>query len=164
MSKEEPYGSGEKTTLLDKILDLDQKTAMKLILKGFIIAIIFGAATMTSRSIATNAGTWANLQDEMNKQNYWDGEYGIQEYRERQEKIDETTFWMQYQQVIIGNICRLFINLALVVVIIGFLGLASSKQMDEKHRYISFLLAGMILFVVMFTSLFSNINIQITNP
>ena len=151
----------EKKSILDKILDMDQRTAMKLVLQGFIIAVIFGAATLTSRSVATNSANWQALQSHQNKQEFWDGEIGNQEYLERQREIEETGFWMTYQQVIIGNICRLFINLALIVVIIGFLGLASQKEMDDKHRLISFLLAGMILIVIMFTSLFNNITVQI---
>ena len=68
---------------------------------------------------------------------------------------------MEYQVIIIGNIARIGVNVGLFFIVIGFLSFALNDKFDEKTRRIYLVLAGAILFVIMLTTFFSQIAIQI---
>lgn len=150
----------EKKSLIDSIIDMDQRTATRIIVKGFLIAVIFGTVLLTSRSVMNNADTWMAMKYQENRMNYWEGEYGLQEFRERQEDIDYQYQWMRYQYVILGTIARLGVNLAMVLVVIGFLGLASNKEQDSKYRLMALVFGGLILLIMMFTTFFTNFSLS----
>ncbi|UCD02160.1 MAG: hypothetical protein JSV23_03860 [Promethearchaeota archaeon] len=153
---------GERGSFFDRLPLLDKNRATKFIVYGLIVAILFGLMMMISRSIALNAGTWQNLANQENLMNYWDGVYGYNDYIRRQQEIYEITYWMQWQDVIFMNIARVGVNVALFFILIGFLSFAVNDKLDERTRRISLILAGLILFVIMFTTFFASISISVS--
>lgn len=152
---------GERDSILDRIPLLDKNKATKFIVYGLIIAILFGLMMMISRSIAQNASTWENLANQENEMSYWNGDYGFNDYIKRQEEIDRTRYWMEWQTVIFMNIARVGVNISLIFMTIGFLSFALNDKLDERTRRISMIIAGLILFVLMFTTFFSAISITV---
>ena len=152
--------SSRKKDLFDKLPLMDKRRATKFIIYGLVIAVIFGTVLMTSKSVSANADNWAALADQENKQNFWDGEYGYQEYLERSKEIDRTQLWMKYQVVVFGNLARIAINIGLIFVFIGFIGFATNDNIDERTRRIALILAFVVLFMVMVTTFYTNITLM----
>ncbi|MFX0106179.1 MAG: hypothetical protein ACFE75_11915 [Candidatus Hodarchaeota archaeon] len=153
---------GERESFFDRLPLLDKNRATKFIVYGLIVAILFGLMMMISRSIAQNAGTWNNLAHQENLMNYWNGLYGYNDYIQREQEIYETMYWMQWQDVIFMNIARVGVNIALFFILIGFLSFAVNEKLDDRTRRISLILAGLILFVIMFTTFFASISISVS--
>ncbi|NHJ24979.1 MAG: hypothetical protein EAX89_10410 [Candidatus Lokiarchaeota archaeon] len=153
----------ERGVSLYERLPLDNKEkAMKFLIYGLLTAVIFGTILMVSKSISDNAGTWQNLDNQQNEMNYMQGVYGYNDYIERLEKTALIAYWMQYQEVIVGNIARIGVNIGLIFIMIAFVSFALNDKLDERTRRISLTLAGVVLFVVMFTTFFSNIAIFVS--
>lgn len=152
---------GEERSFFDRLPLLDKNKATKYIIYGLLAAILFGLVMMISRSIAQNAGTWYNLAFQENQMNYWNGVYGFNDYIQRLEEIEKTMYWMQWQDVIFMNIARVGVNVSLFFILIGFLSFAVNDKIDEKTRRISLVIAGLILFVIMFTTFFATISITV---
>jgi hypothetical protein len=148
--------------LISNILDLDKKRAMKFIIYGLIVAIIFGTVMMVSRSINDNSYSWEDLANEENIQNYNNGLYGYEEYLKRAEEIDLIAYWMRIQDVIFINISRVGVNISLLFIAIGFIGLGVNSDLDERTKRISLIIGGIILIVLMFTTFFTNIEIDVS--
>jgi hypothetical protein len=151
-----------KASFFDKLPLLDKNRAAKFIIYGIFIAILFGLMLMISQSVAANAAQWEALADDENYFNYINGLYGYNDYIVRQEEIDRIGLWMRYQDVIFMNIARVGVNIGLVFVLIGFLSFAVNDKIDEHTRRIALIIAGLILFIMMFTTLFSSISVSIT--
>ena len=151
-----------KASLFDKLPLLDKNRAAKFVIYGIIIAILFGLMMMISRSIADNATQWATLLNQENLISYWNGAYGYNDFVEKQQEILRIQYWMSYQDVIFMNIARVGINIGLVFVLIGFLSFGINDKIDENTRKISLIIAGLVLFIMMFTTLFSSISVTIT--
>jgi len=149
-------------SLFDKLPLLDKNRATKFIVYGLLIGILFGLMMMVSRSIAANAYDWEYLADQENDIAYWNGLYGYNDYIERQEEIDRIGFWMRFQDVIFMNIARVGINIGLVFVLIGFLSFAVNEKIDEHTRRIALIIAGLVLFLMLFTTFFSSISVDIS--
>ncbi|MFX1307321.1 MAG: hypothetical protein ACFFDG_10955, partial [Promethearchaeota archaeon] len=84
------------------------------------------------------------------------------DYIQKLEEIEKTMYWMQFQDVIFMNIARVGVNISLFFILIGFLSFAVNDKIDEKTRRIFLIIAGLILFVIMFTTLFSSISISVS--
>ena len=144
--------SGErKASIYDSIPNMDKNKAMKYVVKGLVIAILFGAIMMTSLSIAANADEWKTLADKENEEAYWDGDYGYNEYVERREDNERTQYWMDYQQVIVVNIARIGIYLGFLSIFVGLMGLVTNETLDEKTRWICLILASTIIVAMLFS-------------
>ncbi len=152
---------GEEKGFFDRLPLMDKNKATKFIIYGLVAAVLFGLIMMISRSIAQNAGTWENLENQRNEINYWNGDYGYNDYIRRQEEIDEIRYWMEWQDVVFMNIARVGVNISLIFILIGFLSFAVNDKIDEKTRRISLIIAGLVLFVLMFTTFFSSISISV---
>jgi hypothetical protein len=152
----------KKSRLFENIPLMDKRKAMKFIIYGLIAAILFGLIMMISRSIDQNASSWETLANQENEMNYWNGVYGYSDYLRRQEEIDRTRYWMEFQDVIFMNIARVGVNIALVFMVIGFLSLGVAENIDERTRRIYLIIAGLILFVIMFTTFFAAISISVS--
>jgi len=150
-----------KASIFDKLPLLDKNRAAKFVIYGLLIAIIFGTMMMISRSVADNSSQWADLADKENQISYWNGEYGYNDYIERQQEILRIENWMNYQDVIFMNIARIGINIGLIFCITGFLSFAVNDKIDENTRKISLIIAGLILFLIMFTTFFSGIYVAV---
>lgn len=148
--------------LLRNVLSLDKKKAIKFIIYGLVVAVIFGTIMMVSRSIDNNAYSWQNLANEENLQNYNSGMYGYEAYLKRAQQIDIIGYWMQFQDVIFINIARIGVNISLVFITVGFISLGVNSDLDEKTRKICIILGGSILIVLMFTTFFTNIGISVS--
>ena len=153
---------GDERSFFDKLPLLDKNKATKYIIYGLLAALLFGLMMMISRSIAQNAGTWYNLAYQENQINYWNGVYGYNDYIQKNEEIEETMYWMQWQDVIFMNIARVGVNISLFFILIGFLSFAVNDKIDERTRRICLIISGLILFVIMFTTLFASICITVS--
>jgi len=147
--------------LWDKLIDMDRRKATKFIIGGMIFAIIFGTIALISISIANNSYEWKIYMLQENDLGYWRGDYGNQEYLERDEEIEARAYWMSFQEVIFENIARVGVNFGLIFVMVGFIGYSADEDMDPKKRQVSFLLAALIITIVMFTALSSGVTINI---
>lgn len=152
---------GEERGFFDKLPLMDKNKATKFIVYGLVVAVLFGLIMMISRSVSQNAAKWENLENQRNEINYWNGEYGFNDFIKRQEEIDEIRYWMEWQDVIFMNIARVGVNISLIFMVIGFLSFAVNDKLDEGTRKISLIIAGLILFVIMFTTFFSAIAITV---
>lgn len=148
-------------SFFDRLPLMDKKKATRFIVYGLVAAVLLGLIMMISRSIDQNAAAWQDLEDQRNRVSYWNGEYGFNDYIKRQEEIEETRFWMEWQDVIFMNIARVGVNIALIFIVIGFLSFAVNDKLDEKTRRISLVIAGLVLFVLMFTTFFAAITITV---
>ena len=153
---------GEEKSFFDRLPLLDKNKATKFVIYGLLVAILFGLMMMISRSIDQNAYSWYVLENQENEMSYWDGVYGYNDYIQRREEIEQTYYWMQWQDVIFVNIARVGVNVSMFFILIGFLSFAVNDKIDEKTRRIFLILAGLILFVIMFTTLFSSISISVS--
>ena len=117
---------------------------------------------MISKSIADNAYTWFLLESQQNEMNYMQGLYGYNDYIVKLERANLYYYWMEYQVVIVGNIARIGVNIGMFFIAIAFLSFALNDKFDEKARRIYLILAGLILFVIMFTTFFSQIAVQVS--
>ena len=152
----------EERSFFDRLPLLDKNKATKFIVYGLLVAILFGLVMMISRSIAQNASSWYNIAIQQNEMKYWNGVYGFNDYIQRFEEIEETYYWMQWQDVIFVNIARVGVNISMFFILIGFLSFAVNDKIEEKTRRIFLIIAGLILFVIMFTTLFSSISISVS--
>ncbi|MHA1915493.1 MAG: hypothetical protein ACW986_17600 [Promethearchaeota archaeon] len=152
---------GERDSFFDKLPLMDKNKATKFIVYGLIVAIAFGLVMGISRSIAQNASTWETLENQRNEMNYWNGEYGYNDFIKRQEEIDEIRYWMEWQDVIFMNIARVGVNISMLFILVGFLSFAVNEKLDERTRRISLIISGLVLFVLMFTTFFSAISITV---
>ena len=153
---------GERESFFNRLPLLDKNKATKYIIYGLLVAILFGLMMMISRSIAQNAQSWEYLADQENNMNYWNGLYGYNDYIQRQEEIERIRYWMEWQDVIFVNIARVGVNVALFFILIGFISFAVNDKIDDRTRRISLIIAGLILFVIMFTTFFASISISVS--
>ena len=151
-----------KIKLYDLLPIMDKEKATKFLIYGLLVAIIFGTILMISKSIADNAYTWFLIESQQNEMNYMQGLYGYNDYVEKIERATLLYYWMDFQVVIVGNIARIGVNIGLFFIVVGFLSFALNDQFDEKSRRIYLILAGTILFVIMVTTFFSQIAVQIS--
>ncbi len=150
-----------KVSLFDVLPVMNKEKATKFLMYGLLIAIIFGTMLMISKSIADNAYTWLLLENQQNEMNYMQGLYGYNDYIVKIERANLIRYWMEYQVIIIGNIARIGVNVGLFFIVVGFLSFALNDKFDERSRRIYLILAGAILFVIMLTTFFSQISIQV---
>ena len=150
-----------KVSLFDVLPVMNKEKATKFIMYGLLIAIIFGTMLMISKSIADNAYTWLLLENQQNEMNYMQGLYGYNDYIVKIERANLIRYWMEYQIIIIGNIAKIGVNVGLFFIVVGFLSFALNEKFDERSRRIFLILAGAILFVIMLTTFFSQISIQV---
>ena len=155
-------GEDRKKSLYDMLPMMDKERATKFLIYGLLVAIIFGTVLMISKSIADNAYTWFLLESQQNEMNYMQGLYGYNDYIVKAERANLIYYWMEYQVVIIGNIARIGVNIGMFFIAIAFASFALNDKFDEKSRRIYLVLAGLILFVIIFTTFFSQISVQVS--
>lgn len=151
-----------KIKLYDLLPIMDKEKATKFLIYGLLVAIIFGTILMISKSISDNAYTWFLIESQQNEVNYMQGLYGYNDYIEKIERATLLYYWMDYQVVIVGNIARIGVNIGLFFIVIAFFSFALNDKFDEKSRRIYLILAGAILFIIMVTTFFSQIAIQVS--
>ncbi len=150
-----------KVGIFDMLPVMNKERATKFLIYGLLIAIIFGTILMISKSIADNAATWLSLENQQNEMNYMQGLYGYNDYIVKAERAILIRYWMEYQVIILGNISRIGVNVGMFFIAIAFLSFALNDKFDEKTRRIYLILAGVILFVIMVTTFFSQIVVQV---
>ncbi|MBN1216353.1 MAG: hypothetical protein JXA99_13040 [Candidatus Lokiarchaeota archaeon] len=141
---------------------MDQRKATKYIGRGFLVAILFIA--IMGVSIAINAGRtdWSTWQYNRIEDQY---DWGDITLAQRNEQRDAVDFWvevMHMQNVIISPICRFGMNIALAFVFVGLIGLAFTGTGDEKTRRLLLLVAGILLFFMVFTMFFDGFGFTVT--
>ncbi len=160
--EEVPKSRTTKRDIVDVLASIDHKKATKFIIKGMIIAIIFGSIALTSKSVALNATDWYNWQVQENENNYMNGVYGYDEYLKQLNYLISAQNFMAFQEAIFTNIARIGVDIGLILVLVGFIAYASNKDLNDKMRLLSLILAGTVIAVIMFTSLFTNVSITMS--
>jgi hypothetical protein len=159
-------GTEDKTDRKIKLYDLlpimDKEKATKFLIYGLLVAIIFGTILMISKSISDNAYTWFLIENQQNEMNYMQGLYGYNDYVEKLARTELLYYWMDFQVVIVGNIAKIGVNIGLFFIVVAFFSFALNDQFDEKSRRIYLILASAILFVIMVTTFFAQISVQIS--
>ena len=148
-----------KKSLYESIPVMDKTKAMKYILKGIIVVMLFGCIMLTSVSLANGSDEWAAVASQENKEAYWNGDYGYSEYIEKEQDIQRTEYWLDYQAFIVVNIARIGVYLGFLSVFIGLMGFATNDQIDQRTRWLSLIFAGVIIMAILFTLV---INVSIT--
>jgi hypothetical protein len=156
-----PAKETKAVDIWDRLIDMDRRKATKFIIGGMVIAMIFGTIALISVSLANNSYDWENMKFHENDLGYWRGDYGYQEFLERDREIYAQADWMRFQEAIFENIARVGVNVGLLFVMAGFIGYSADEDMDPKKRQLSFVLAAVIITVVMFTALSSGVTITI---
>ncbi len=128
---------------------MSQEKATKYLVIGIILAVAFGTLIIISFSLTANASVWSDYENALNLKNLNEGVYGIQEYNARATEITLTATWMAQQQLYLGTIGRIGMNIGLILVIIGFIGYATNNQMDEHTRRTCIFIAGLVVFVLL---------------
>jgi len=141
---------------------MEENIAKKCLIIGIIVAVGAGTIMMISTSLAINADDWKTYADEENQMNYWLGNYGYQEYQLKEQEIILTNLWMKQQGLVIGNAARVVVNLGLILLFIGFIGYATNDRIDEKTKRTYLTIAGIVLFVMMLTTFYTQIGIIAT--
>ena len=154
----------ESDVKMKKKLDIasigsDKNKSSKYLVIGIVIAVAFGTIIGISKSLANNADEWKVYKDLDNDENYDQGVYGYQDFLIKQREIALTHAWLEQQQIIFVSIAQIGVNIGLICVFIGFIGFAVNDSLDERTRRVSLLLAAVVLFVLMFTTLFSQITL-----
>jgi len=150
-----------KVSLFDTLPTMDKQRATKFLLYGLLVAIIFGTILMISKSVADYASTWLLLENQQNEMNYMQGLYGYNDYIVKIERANLIRYWMEYQVVLVGNICRIGVNIGMFFIAIAFVSYALNDKFDEKARRIYLILAGLILFVIITTTFFTQISVDL---
>jgi hypothetical protein len=145
----------------NKLVSLDHNTATRFIIIGMLLAIIFGSVAMVSKSLAANSADWRVIQEQQAKLDWYNGIITLQEYDIQISTIIKQEAQMNLQQSIFGVIAQLCVNLCLIIVLIGFVSYANDPELDKRIKQMSFLLGGIIIVVMMFTSLFTGITVAI---
>lgn len=141
---------------------MEENIAKKCLIIGIIVAVTAGTIMMISTSLAINADDWKTYADEENQMNYWLGNYGYQEYQLKEQEIILSNLWMKQQGLVIGNAARVVVNLGLILLFIGFIGYATNDRIDEKTKRTYLTIAGIVLFVMMLTTFYTQIGIIAT--
>ncbi len=141
---------------------MEENIAKKCLIIGIIVAVVAGTIMMISTSLALNADNWKTYADEENQMNYWLGNYGYQEYILKEQEIILTNLWMEQQGLVIGNAARVVVNIGLILLFIGFIGYATNDRIDEKTKRTHLTIAGIVLFVMMLTTFYTQIGIIAT--
>ena len=139
----------------------DKNKSSKYLVYGLIIAVIFGTIMGISRSLALNANNWRAYKILENDENYAQGVYGYQDHELKENEIYLTEAWLEQQQIIFVTLAQIGVNIGIICIFIGFIGFAVNDSLDERTRRVSLLLAAVVLFVLMFTIFFSQIQIDI---
>ncbi|MHA1147825.1 MAG: hypothetical protein ACTSR8_06230 [Promethearchaeota archaeon] len=145
----------KKRSIYDEIPDMEKKRAIKFIVRGIVIVIIFGMITGSSLLISGYSNTWSQIAKEENKRNLWDGDYGYDEYQERDHDIDQIQRYMVYQALFFTIIGRIGVYIGFLLVFIGLLGFVTNEKIDERTRWICLIIAGVIIIAMVFTIMMS---------
>jgi hypothetical protein len=143
------------------VVNIDHDTATRFILVGLVVAVVFGIAGLTSRSLAANAVQWTTIQNQQALLDFWSGKIDYHEYDVITAYIIKSSNQMVLQQAIFGNVCRLGVDVSLIFVMIGFLAYANSDRLNDKMKLLSLIIGGVIVTVLLFTTLFTNIAVNI---
>ena len=139
----------------------DKNKSSKYLIIGLLIAVIFGTIVGISKSLALNADNWKTYKDIDNLKNYDMGLYGFQDFELKRREIELTHAWLEQQQILIVSLAQIGVNIGLVCVFIGFIGFTVNDSLDERTRRISLILAATVIFVLMFTTFFSQITLYV---
>jgi len=140
----------------------DKSKAARYIIIGLIVAVIFGVLIGISKSLAANAGTWESAQIAVYQHLRDIGAIGEQDLVLKTADIHYWADVMVAQEIFVTNIARIGVSIGLVLITIGFIGFAINDSLDERTRRASLVLAAVVMFVLIVTTFFTNISIDIT--
>ncbi len=140
----------------------DKDKAAKYIIAGIVIAVIFGTIMGISKLLANNATVWANylaadLADQIAR-----GVVTAQEAALRTIEIDLQESWMLGQQIILGSIATIGVNIGLILLFVGFIGIAINDSIDDRTRKAALVIAGTVIFILMISTFFGTVGIVMT--
>jgi len=138
MSKQRSIGNG-----------MSKDRATRFLVIGVILAVGFGTLLLISNNMAARADEWAAYEGRLNLENLNDNVVSDIEYVARAKEIALQQLWMKQQQLYLGSIGRIGVNIGLILVFIGFIGFGTNDQLDEHTRRTCIIIAGVIIFVMM---------------
>ena len=139
----------------------DKQKAARMIMLGILIAIIFGTLIFISQTIAMNASSYATLANHENLVNYNSGYYGYDEYIRRGQDILTAQYWMAFQDAIVVPLARIGVQIALLMISIGFLSLGITEGGDERTKRLYLIIGASMIIIMIFTVLFQGMSIII---
>ncbi len=86
-----------KQGFIERFVPKSADDAIKMIIKGLVLAVLFGTLLMTSRQLNLNSATWENVEKQKNQMSFWKGEISAIEFTENEEKIELTKYYLQWQ-------------------------------------------------------------------
>jgi hypothetical protein len=149
-------------SFIDEIPVMEKNKAVKYIVYGIVLAIVFGTVISFSVYMNSNALYIRDLADYENEENYNNGLYGYDEYVRRQADNEQLEEWMLIQDGILIPIARIGGQIALFFVAIGFLGIGLNDKVDEKTRQICLIIGAMVTFIFVMVVAGIGISISIT--
>ena len=152
---EDYVGESRKKSLYEVIPSMDKEKAMKYVLRGILVVIIFGIIMMISALISAYSTTWMEMAISENKMNYWNGDYGYNEYIVRQNDIRRISYWMDFQGLIFITIGRIGVFIGFFFVFVGLMGFVTNDSMDQRTRWICLILAGTIIIALLLSLILS---------
>ncbi|TXT59631.1 MAG: conserved membrane protein of unknown function [Promethearchaeota archaeon] len=155
-------GFKERTSnYFENIPNMEKGKATKYIVIGIFLIIIFGLIASISTSIADNANDWKSMVDQIALNQLNDGIIDSNQYNAIIAQNTVTRYAMQWQEAIVVSIAKVGIDIALLLISIGFISFALNESYDQRTRWICLIISGVILSVILFTTLFTNISLSI---
>jgi hypothetical protein len=155
-------GFKERTNnFVNSIPTLEKTKAIKYIFLGLLLIIIFGLIAGISSSIANEAGNWKTMADNIAQLQLNEGIINNTQYNNI--RISNWQIWhaLQLQETILANIAKVGVDIGLILISMGFISFAVNENLDPRTRVISLILSGVILLVILFTTLFNSISLTI---
>ncbi|MBY9007924.1 MAG: hypothetical protein KGD63_14375 [Candidatus Lokiarchaeota archaeon] len=153
-----------RKTNLDKFGQMTPEKAKKYMSRGIIITAIFLIATGVSVFVAANADEWEDLKQAENQWLYDSGVIDFGELGDRNDRVAWERALMEGQSFYVTLFTRIGIYIGFFFLFIGLVGFAITGTGDERTKRLLITIASLILFVMIFTILFSgfSINMNIT--
>ncbi len=137
--------SRKKMKFFDKISNMEKRKSLKLLISGFIIFIIFGLIAQISVSIANNASIYYYVNAQKAYIDYINNLISYEDYIRLANEYELTALQMEWQEIYIVNIARVFIALAFILMILGFLSISINDRLDNRTKLHYLLSSGAIL-------------------
>ena len=138
---------------------MDQDKAAKYVGIGILVAIVFGSVLMVSKSVYTMAEDWRTAANDKATNDYDLGFISAAQRDLIQAENWKIFYNMRVQGLWVTNIAKVIVNLGLLLVFIGFVGLGLNASADEKTRRLFLTIAAIIIFIMLFTTFFAGVTV-----
>ena len=142
---------GEGRSFIDNVSTMDAKKAMRLIVYGILIAIIFAAIGLISMNLDANSTSVYNLLESQRLIDYNNGLISYEEFLSRGISNSNLRYWLQTQDIWIVPIARIGGLIAVFLITVSFLSLGLNDRIEEKSRRAYLIIGGIAtIFLIMY--------------